>query len=77
MRMGGPVVSNLLMGREPSARLATQIGRSDWPATVGRFESPQQSVYVEYYLDIQSNAQSEVFYPYRQFQSYTVGTTRQ
>jgi hypothetical protein len=77
MRMGGPPRSNLLMGREPSARYATQFVASDWPATPGRYQAPQESVYVEYYLDIQSNAQSQTYYPYRQFQAYTVGASRQ
>jgi hypothetical protein len=76
IRSGGPNRSSLLLGKEASAVWATQFGRAEWPATSGRIESPQDTVYVEYYRDYQGNAQNEQSTPYRQFQSYRIGATQ-
>ena len=70
-----PVVRNVLLGSERSSSVATQIGRSDWPSTDGRFELPEQTYYVEYYQDFQSSFQNEQNTPYRNFQSYRVGAS--
>ncbi len=72
-----PTTSALLFGRERSAPLATQMGRSNWPSTEGAFESPQDTYFVEYYRDtFGGNLFNEQNYPRRQFTSYRVGTTQ-
>ncbi|HUN80211.1 MAG TPA: hypothetical protein VMV81_01755 [Phycisphaerae bacterium] len=76
MRLGGPRRPSLLLGPEATARWSTHLGRSDWPATSGRFESPEQTIYVEYYRDFQSNFANEQNTPYRDFQSYRIGATQ-
>ena len=76
MRPGGPRRSSLLLGPEATARWSTQWGRSEWPATSGRFEAPEQTIYVEYYRDFQSGVANEQNTPYRQFQSYRIGATQ-
>lgn len=76
MRTEGLARANLLLGREPSAMMATQVGRSDWPSTDGRYEAPEQTIYVEYYRDYQSGSQNEQNNPYRNFQSYRVGASQ-
>jgi hypothetical protein len=76
MRPGGPLSTSLLLGREASASLATQIGRSEWPATSGRVESPEQTTFIDYYRDFTGNAANERNNPYRNFQSFRVGTSR-
>jgi hypothetical protein len=75
-RLGGPRDGGLLMGREASAPLATQISRSAWPATWGRVESQETTYYYEFYRDYFTNAQNERNTPYRYFQSYRVGATQ-
>lgn len=72
-----PTTSALLFGRERSAPLATRIARSGWPSTDGPVESPQDTVFVEYYYDIfGGNLYNEQNYPRRQVSSYTVGSTQ-
>jgi hypothetical protein len=68
------VAPTLLFGKHPSAAFATQIGREPWPATVGRFESIEDTVYLEYYRDyFGGNSWSDYNNPQRQFRSYRVG----
>ena len=76
MRPGGPRRASLLLGSEATAFWSTHLGRSEWPATSGRIESPEQTIYVEYYRDFQSNAANEINNPYREFQSYRIGATQ-
>lgn len=76
MRPGGPRRASLLLGREASAQLSTRIGRSQWPATSGRIEGPEETIFLEYYRDFQGNAANERNNPYRQFQSYRIGATQ-
>lgn len=76
IRPGGPRSTSLLLGKEASSGIATHIGRSEWPATSGRVESPEQMIYVEYYRDFTGNAANERNNPYRNFQSYRVGTSQ-
>jgi len=64
-----------LFGTEASP-LALTIGRSEWPATEGRFRSVEDEVYVQYYRDFQGNAASEQNYPIRQTYAYRLGATR-
>jgi hypothetical protein len=66
--------SNTLFTADRSASLATQFGRAEWPAVYGAYESPQETVFLEYYRDFQSDAALEGFYPYRSFTSYRTGT---
>ena len=66
--------TNLLFGPDRSTLLATQIGRSLWPATEGRYESIQDTIFVEYYRDYQGDAFLERSNPRRVFRSYRVGT---
>lgn len=64
----------LLFGKEPSAALATRIGREPWPATAGRVESVEDTVYLEYYRDyFGGNNWQELNNPQRQFRSYRLG----
>ncbi|HVP12056.1 MAG TPA: hypothetical protein VMV94_12820 [Phycisphaerae bacterium] len=65
--------SNALFATDRSATLATQFGRSQWPATEGAYESSQETVFQEYYYDFQSDFENERFYPYRTFTSYRTG----
>jgi len=76
MRTSGPRRASLLLGREPSAGWATQIARSDWPSTNGRYEAPEQVLYFEYYRDFQGSFENERNNPYRQFTSYRVGAAQ-
>jgi hypothetical protein len=68
-----PPKATALFAANRSTNLATQFGRGDWPATDGAIESPQETVFYEYYRDFQSDAASERFYPYRTFTSVRVG----
>jgi hypothetical protein len=68
-----PPRATALFAANRSTNLATQIGRGDWPATDGAIESPQETVFYEYYRDFQSDARSEEFSPYRTFTSVRVG----
>ena len=54
-------------------RLNWSRGRSDWPATDGRIEGPEDTVYVEYYRDFQANRVQERSNPQRLFTSYSLG----
>lgn len=69
-----PMSSSLLFGCGPSANLATQIGRSEWPATLGRIEGAEQTIYIEYYRDYKGDAFLERNNPRTTFRSYRVGT---
>lgn len=69
-----PLKASVLFGSERSALMATQIGRSDWPATFGQIEGPEDTVYLEYYRDTQGYAFEERSNPRRSFRSYRVGT---
>lgn len=70
-----PVTRGLLFGSERSAPMATWIGRSNWPSTDGQMQSPQDTVFVEYYRDFfGGNLYSEQNNPRRQFTSYRIGT---
>jgi len=68
-----PVNSALLLPRDGSLALATEIGRSAWPATYGGIESPQQTVFFEYYRDYQGHESLEKNNPRRIFRSYRIG----
>lgn len=68
--------SSLLLGPEATSRWSTHLARNDWPATNGRYESPEQTIYVEYYRDFQSSFANEQNNPYREFQSYRIGATQ-
>jgi hypothetical protein len=68
--------SNALFAADRSSSLATQFGRSAWPATDGAIESPQETVFQEFYYDFQSDSELERFYPYRTFTSYRTGVTQ-
>ena len=70
----GPKTASLLFSGDRSAQLATQIGRSEWPATYGRFEGPEDTVYLEYYRDAQGSESEERSNPRRLFRSYRIGT---
>lgn len=64
----------LLFGKEPSAAFATRIGREPWPATAGRVESVEDTIYLEYYRDyFGGNSWSDYNNPQRQFRSYRIG----
>jgi hypothetical protein len=65
--------ASALFAQDRSATLATQLGRSAWPATNGAYESPQETVFQEHYYDFQSDAALERFYPYRTFTSFRTG----
>ena len=69
----GPEMADLLLSREYSSQLATQIGRSDWPAAFGAIEGPEDTVYLEYYRDYQGSRAQERSNPRRMFRSYRVG----
>ncbi|MBN1425587.1 hypothetical protein JXA88_13615 [Candidatus Fermentibacteria bacterium] len=69
-----PATADLLLGHDRSAALATRIGRSDWPATYGPLEGPEDTIYVEYYRDYQGNGYAERSNPRRLFRSYRIGT---
>jgi hypothetical protein len=71
-----PRSGSLLLGAEPSALLATGIGRDPWPAAAGRLESTEETVYVESYYDFQGSAQNERITPFRNFRSWRVGVTQ-
>jgi hypothetical protein len=66
--------ANLLLGSDRTAGLATQIARSDWPATESGIAGPEATSYVEYYSDFQGPRCNERVYPQRWFQSYRVGS---
>lgn len=61
----------------PNEGFATRIARSEWPATTGRYQSPEDQVYVQYYFDFQGNAASQASYPITTFRSYRVGSAVQ
>ena len=64
----------LLFGKEQSAAFATQIGRAPWPATPGRVESVEDTMYIEYYRDyFGGNNWQDYNNPQRYFRSYRVG----
>lgn len=65
---------NLLFGDEPPTALATEIGRSDWPAVYGRIEGGEFTVYIEHYRDHQGTWGDGRNNPRRYFDSYRVGT---
>ncbi len=67
---------NALFGHQASERVATMIGRADWPSTAGNYETQQDTIFVEYYRDSYSGAQNERITPYRSFQSYRIGATQ-
>lgn len=68
---------SLLFGTEPSAPLATYIGRAPWPAVADGFHSTEDTIFVEYYRDyFGGNDYSERSNPQRQFRSYRVGASR-
>ncbi len=69
-----PMSSSLLFSYGPSANLATQIGRSEWPAVPGRIQGPERTIYIEYYRDSQGDAYLERVNPRSTFRSYRVGT---
>ncbi len=69
-----PKTASLLFAIDRSGPLATQIGRSDWPATYGRYEGPEDTVFLDYYYDYQGSAALERTTPRRVFRSYRVGT---
>ncbi|MFH1417439.1 MAG: hypothetical protein ABII12_04030 [Planctomycetota bacterium] len=73
-KLEGPGETNLLFGCDRSAILATQIGRSDWPATPGRVEGIQHTLFMEYYRDHQGHSFLESNNPRRVFRSYRIGT---
>ena len=70
----GPGTSNLLFGNEPPTALATEIGRSEWPAVYGRIEGGGFTVYIEHYRDHQGTWWDSHNNPRRYFDSYRVGT---
>lgn len=72
--MSGQPSANAMFAPDRSGALATQFGRSQWPATFGAYESSQETVFQEFYYDFQSDAELEQFYPYRTFSSYRTGT---
>ena len=64
---------SLLFGSEASAPMATQIGRSEWPATDNGYHTAEDSVFVEYYYDVfGGNQYSERNTPQRYTYSYRV-----
>jgi hypothetical protein len=67
--------ANLLLGADRTAMLATQIARSDWPATETQVQGPEKTSYVEYYSDFFGPRGYERVYPQRWFQSYRVGSS--
>ncbi|MCG8405255.1 MAG: hypothetical protein MI923_08675 [Phycisphaerales bacterium] len=72
-----PVVQGtpaMLFDRDTSRFAATNFGRSPWPATLGRIETVEETVFVESYFDNQGNATQERNNPRRWFRSYRVGT---
>jgi hypothetical protein len=69
----GPRSPNLLFSNDRSALVATQIGRSEWPATLGNVESTQETVFLEYYYDYQGHESLERNNPQRFFRSYRIG----
>ncbi len=70
-----PKTASLLFANDRSGPLATMIGRSDWPATFGRFEGPEDTVFLDYYRDYQGSAALETSTPRRVFRSYRIGTS--
>lgn len=71
------VSPTLLLGKEPTAPLATRLARSPWPATVGPIEAPQETFFFEYYRDyFGGNENMERNNPQRQFRSYRVGSSQ-
>lgn len=68
------MASNLLFGGDGRAVLATQIGRSAWPATHGWYEGPTDTLFLEDYRDYQGDASLERSNPRRVFRSYRIGT---
>lgn len=68
-----PPRSSLLFAADRSDALAAQIGRSDWPATYGNIESPQETIFLEYYRDYQGHESLERNNPQRTFTSYRLG----
>ena len=66
--------TNLLFGSERATVLATQLGRSDWPATYGVVEGPEDTIYLDYYRDYQGHSSNERDNPRRLFRSYRIGT---
>ena len=69
-----PRSASLLLGNEPSAGMATEVGRSEWPSVYGRVEGGEFTVYLEHYQDYQGNRLDERNTPRRYFDSYKVGT---
>ncbi len=57
-----------------SAFDATGFGRHAWPATQGRLESVEETVFVEYYRDYQGSATLERSNPHQWFRSYRIGS---
>lgn len=57
-----------------SALSATGFGRTEWPATQGRLESVEETVFVEYYRDYQGSATLERANPHQWFRSYRIGS---
>jgi hypothetical protein len=69
----GPARANLVLPADGSVSLATEFGRSDWPATCGGIESTQHTVFLEYYRDHQGHESLERNNPQRTFRSYRIG----
>ncbi len=64
----------LFSGDDGADLLATRIGRSDWPATFGRTEGAERTVFIEFYRDFQGHNFLERNNPRRVFRSYRVGS---
>lgn len=57
-----------------SPYVATGFGRREWPATLGRLESVEETLFVEYYRDYQGSATLERSNPHQWFRSYRIGS---
>jgi len=66
--------ASVLFGDTHGPLAATDIGRSPWPATTGRYEGVEETVFVEFYSDQFGNEHQERTNPRRYFRSYRVGT---
>ena len=63
----------MLFDRSTVSIAATDIGRANWPATVGSMESIEETTFVEFYHDHQGSASQESFTPHRSFYAYRTG----
>ena len=64
----------MLFDRTASEYAATNFGRSPWPATFGRIQGVEETVFVESYFDFQGNATQERNSPRRWVRSRRIGT---